>query len=390
MELNNLILDFEGFRKHFQINHISFDDFINKAHTNRGILIKDWLNNFKEDDLRKQNKDEILNNLYKIMVTEVEENLLRWFNDHISINNVDKFFNIKIDNEILFENILKGRTNNLTRIIKNISFYEIYNTPKIHFNTKPTLYLTLKAFFEDFCLPRCCGLPMGIKKILNHDVGSLYAIMRGTECKASVFNPYTALYIFEKIFKAKKIFTPVLDWNSYLIGFLNSTAEEYVGVDVIPTIVEQAKTISSNFQNKETFFYCCPSEKLENNYDILKYHNYFDTIFFSPPYFDLEKYNSSEQSFKNYENYDLWLENYWRKTCILCQKLLSKDGHFGFVVSDYKNKNWIYLSNDLLKIAQEYFDLDKQYLLGWNSFKMLDSEKMKNGNFENFYFMKSK
>jgi hypothetical protein len=69
---------------------------------------------------------------------------------------------------------------------------------------------------------------------------------------------------------------------------------------------------------------------------------------------------------------------------------MTDDGHFGFVVSDYKNKEWVNISNDLLKIAEEFFELEHHYLIGWNSFKVLDSEKMKNGNMENFYFMKRK
>lgn len=378
------ILFFNEFRRFFNTKKISFSEFLEKAHTNRNILLTDWLDNFKDDDIRKINKNEYLQSLYKIMVVDSEENLLKWYEQHISIENINDYIYFDLDKEILNEKIISGNTKNLTRIIKNIFFENVYDTRKIGFNTKPTLFLTLKSMFEDFCLPRCCGLPMACKKILNNNVGGLYAIIRGTENKASIFNPYTASYIFDRIFQANKILTPVLDWNSYLIGFFNSNATEYVGIDVIPDVVNNAELISKNF-NKKTKFYCCPSEKIDSRFNFSNiYKNYFDSIFFSPPYFDLEKYKGGEQSIDNYKTYNEWLEQYWDKTCQLCKDVLDDNGHFGFVISNYNNNN---ISEDLLNIAKKYFSLNEHFLLKWNSFKVLDSEKMKKGNFENFYFM---
>lgn len=386
------ILLLQDFMKYFNINKsVTFDEFKNKAVTNRGILIKDWLDTFPSTDIRCQNKNLILERLYQIMVIDRYKNLELWYNQHIYMDNIKNYTNFKLDTNILDGNIIKGRINNLTRINKNLFFEDIYNTKKISFNTKPTLFQTLKAFFEEYCLFRCASLPMGIKKVLDNNVGALYAILRGTENKASTFNPYTAGCIFQDIYKAKKVFTPTLGWGAYLMGFFNTNGVEYVGVDVIPKVVDVCGEISKYYGTKNTKFICCPSEQLDSRLNFSSdYQKHFDSIFLSPPYFELEKYDGGEQSISNFPNYKDWLEGYWRATCEICSKVITDDGHFGFVVSDYKNKNWVSLSDDLLAIAQDYFDLEQHYLLGWNSFKILDSEKMKNGNFENFYFMKAK
>jgi len=388
------ITTLQDFMNHFNINNsISFNDFKDKAVTNRGILIKDWLDNFPITDFRKVNKDKILEMLYSIMVTNRKINLEIWYNEHIALVDVKQYTHFKLDTNILAGNIIKGKTNNLTRINKNLFFDDVYNTRKISFNTKPTLFQTLKAVYEDYTLPRCWGLPMGIKKVLDNNVGALYAILRGTENKASTFNPYTASWIFENIYQADKIFTPVIDWDSYLIGFFNTTASEYVGVDVIPKTIRVSKEVSNYYNDptKLTTFYCCPSEQLEKRIGFAThYKKHFDSIFLSPPYFELEQYNDGEQSINTFPNYKDWLDGYWKETCRLCSQVMTDDGHFGFVASNYKNKQWVNIADDLLAVAQEFFDLDQHYLIGWNSFKVLDSEKMKKGNFENFYFMRAK
>lgn len=387
---------FGDFIQEFNISKISFIEFTNKATTNRGILITEWLDSFPDTDLRKQNKDKILSILYNFMVIDAEKNLEIWFNEHIKIDDLDKYTKFNLDKNIIDNDIINGKYNNLTRINKSLFWKEIYDTPKLGYNTKPTLFLTLKAVFEEYCLPRCWGLPMGIKKVLNNDASGLYAILRGTEQKASTFNPYTIGYIIENIYKAKKIFTPVLGWNSYLLGSFNTNVEEYIGVDVIDKVVDNAKEISEYYESngniKKTKFYCCPSEKLDETYNFVdEYDKYFDSAFLSPPYFNLEKYRDGEQSILNFPNYNDWLTGYWEETCKLCYDVLQNDGHFGFVVSDYKDgKTWMNISEDMLKIAKKYFTLENQYYITWNSFKILDSEKMKNGNFENFYFMSKK
>ena len=48
--------------------------------------------------------------------------------------------------------------------------------------------------------------------------------------------------------------------------------------------------------------------------DYSKYENYFDTIFTSPPYFNVEKYSDEDtQSYVRYKNIDSWNEDFLHK-----------------------------------------------------------------------------
>ena len=48
--------------------------------------------------------------------------------------------------------------------------------------------------------------------------------------------------------------------------------------------------------------------------DYSKYENHFDTIFTSPPYFNVEKYSDEDtQSYVRYKNIDSWNKNFLHK-----------------------------------------------------------------------------
>ena len=61
--------------------------------------------------------------------------------------------------------------------------------------------------------------------------------------------------------------------------------------------------------------------------DYTKYENHFDSIFTSPPYFDVEKYSDEEtQSYKRYTTIDSWNKNFLHKTIGKLIPTLKKDG----------------------------------------------------------------
>ena len=80
--------------------------------------------------------------------------------------------------------------------------------------------------------------------------------------------------------------------------------------------------------------------------------NYFDIIFFSPPYFKLELYRGKNQSTELYKNYDDWLSKYWEVTIQLCRKVLKKNGNMAYIIGDY-DKN--YIVKDMNNITKKYF-----------------------------------
>ena len=102
----------------------------------------------------------------------------------------------------------------------------------------------------------------------------------------------------------------------------------------------------------ETF--CIPSEKMSS---VLP--EKYDKIFFCPPYFDLEVYAGENQSTALYNDYDTWLDKYWRQTVIESDIVLKKDGVFSFVMGALISG--IPLASDMLKIAEEKFTLVDTY-----------------------------
>ena len=106
--------------------------------------------------------------------------------------------------------------------------------------------------------------------------------------------------------------------------------------------------------------YCKGSEILAKNAAFRrKYAGHFDTVFFSPPYYELEMYAGDAQSVRKYKTYPEWLEGYWRPTVELCHHVLVKGGgatnHTGlgkmcFIISDYEGHS---LVKDMKAIAVE-------------------------------------
>lgn len=126
-----------------------------------------------------------------------------------------------------------------------------------------------------------------------------------------------------------------------------------------------------------------------------KYSNHFDTVLFSPPYFNLELYESENQSVDytksefSPDDYSNWLSKYWNETCKLCSEVLSDNSTFAFVISDYKwGWGYVPISEDMLNIAKMYFDHVDTFTLNWHGFTTSSAEKRKTGNMENLFVLR--
>jgi hypothetical protein len=67
-----------------------------------------------------------------------------------------------------------------------------------------------------------------------------------------------------------------------------------------------------------------------------KYKQYFDVVFFSPPYYRLEIYPGKNQSTERYKTYEEWLQGYWENTVKLCWHILQPGGRLCYIISNYK------------------------------------------------------
>ena len=81
-------------------------------------------------------------------------------------------------------------------------------------------------------------------------------------------------------------------------------------------------------------------------------------MFFSPPYYRLELYDSDNQSTHKYKSYESWLINYWEKTVNLCAQVLQDNGKMCYILSGYGSHNtqsFIDLITDMNNITKKYF-----------------------------------
>ena len=141
-------------------------------------------------------------------------------------------------------------------------------------------------------------------------------------------------------------------WGDRLAGFYcGETTSHYVGIDPntlnhpnYERQVEFYKKHQTLFEEeKKVDLVCEPAEDV----DYSKYENYFDTIFTSPPYFNVEKYSDEDtQSYVRYKNIDSWNKNFLHKAIGKMIPTLKKDGILAVNIAD------VYSAKD-----KDYFDI---------------------------------
>ena len=389
---------FEEFKKVFMMERRSW---VNKP---RYENVYEHLKSLPETDWRNSKnpalwgeplmRDELMNVFYHFFVLTREEKLKWFFDKYVSAKGIDmRGMNFQ-ENIRLPDGSINGQMRSIySRIIKNIHYEHIYGSDKINTDNPPVLkfieaFRTYKAHYQ-FKQPSSC------KKMKDNwlDFFKLFLIILS---RMSVFNPYTFGWITKNVLRSKRIFTPVLGWSSYALGCINNPdIEEYVASDVIPEVCEKTDQLfdltGSRIKRK---IYCCPDEELDARHDFSNvYKEHFDSVLFSPPYFDLELYNSENQSCDSYKDYNDWLEKYWHATVKVCYNVLQKGGKFAFVISDYKYKEngkgpfvERHISKDLKDIALKYFKHVKDDRICWNN-NVKFVGKQKDGVFENLYIM---
>ena len=255
----------------------------------------------------------------------------------------------------------------LKNVIRNMYWKEILKETQSGIDNIPTYMDTIDGLFKEYLIHYKLLSPNSLGKISREkredgvEGGRFGSVLSSMYFRASIMNPYVPFSLNKRKFKSESVFTPTLGWTSYAYGLLESGVKEYVGIDVIPVVCKKTdKFIHRYYPSVKKDIRCIPSEKLakDNNF-ITRYRDHFDLIFFSPPYFALEKYPGKEQSINNYSNYTEWLNKYWRPTVELCSKVLSKEGSMCYILSDYgssvSSKQHYSLMDDMQTIVKESF-----------------------------------
>jgi hypothetical protein len=264
---------------------------------------------------------------------------------------------------------------------------------------------------EEFKLRNSLAGPAYFDQICKYDgdPGAFWqAFMLGAN-RPSTFNPATYKGILDNLFQGETLFAPVMGWNAYQLAFYSSKFNKFIATDVIPDVVDnghllhqeylqynqslQDSILSKLFENetkdKQIDLYLCPSEQLVARHDFAKkYKDSVDAVLFSPPYFDLEIYDSEDQSFTNFPNYQDWLRGYWEETVKLCKTVMKPGARFGFVISNYRNADKVMttISQDMRDVAKKHLTQIDHYRVQWSAMGgSRQAKKTRNGNFEDLW-----
>ncbi len=306
-------------------------------------------------------------------ITNRNDYLTRFFSVSLKIQETPKIREIEPMNPNEMNN---NKLVNYKNIIRNMFWLDILKNTKSGFENNPSYINVLEELYFNNIIDYKLLTPSAIHYIQKNRIGSVYS---SYYFRASIMNPYLVYSIHKSLIQGSRIFTPTLGWASYCYGFLEcDEVLEYVGTDVIQTVCEKtAQFAKTNYPNKIVDIYCSPSEDLLANPEFIhKYTEYFDTVFFSPPYYCLEIYEGEQQSTFKYNTYELWLDNYWRKTIELCKLVLKKGGKLCYILSGYGSNSGSYkkmgfydLLNDMNAITDEFFTkIDTQNLYNKNVF----------------------
>lgn len=166
---------------------------------------------------------------------------------------------------------------------------------------------------------------------------------------ASQFRPSAAKAIYD-YFKSERVLDFSMGWGDRLAGAHTSEfVKRYVGIEpninLIGNYVRQIKTyndLNNNDKSYKFHYGCAEDNQIVTNEP-------FDLIFTSPPYFDKEKYDQSEnQSYKKYKNFDSWMKNFLFKSIDLRAETLKSGGYLVINISDIYTRKKRYRICDIM------------------------------------------
>ena len=153
-------------------------------------------------------------------------------------------------------------------------------------------------------------------------------------------------------FKPAKVLDFSAGWGDRLIGAIAYDCE-YLGID-------PSNCMNPNY--KKIINTLCSSSK-KKQYKIIKggfedvkiKKNYYDLVFTSPPFFDLEVYeNSDTQSIEKFDTVEKWKNNFLFPSIKKSFESLKKNKHLALYITDYKNNYYIKDMKDYIKYELGY------------------------------------
>jgi len=172
---------------------------------------------------------------------------------------------------------------------------------------------------------------------------------------ASQFRPSSAKALYE-LFDAKRIYDPCGGWGDRMTAAMASDIEFYYCRDVNPLVFAGYTLQQQYYQTDVEIAYefkgseiDCPNE------------DFFDLVFTSPPYYKVERYQSSNsdtmQSHDKFDEFNDWLQGYLFQMITHAYRSLKEGGYLAINISDcYANSVSNKIVMPMIEFIQESFD----------------------------------
>ena len=190
------------------------------------------------------------------------------------------------------------------------------------------------------------------------------------------FKPNVAKVLYDKL-GSENILDFSAGWGDRLAGFYASeTSEYYVGIDPRkenhPIYEEQAEFYHKHMTVFEVQKKCDFIESPAEEVDFMVYKDFFDTVFTSPPYFNVERYSYDEtQSWVRHKEINEWNENFLQKTLKNLWCSVKSGGYLLVNISDvYSNskwstdRGWLEICNPMNDFLSTFTDSEYQGCIG--------------------------
>ena len=190
------------------------------------------------------------------------------------------------------------------------------------------------------------------------------------------FKPNVAKVLYDKL-GSENILDFSAGWGDRLAGFYASeTSEYYLGIDPRkenhPIYEEQAEFYHKHMTVFEVQKKCDFIESPAEEVDFMGYKDFFDTVFTSPPYFNVERYSYDEtQSWVRHKEINEWNENFLQKTLKNLWCSVKSGGYLLVNISDvYSNskwstdRGWLEICNPMNDFLSTFTDSEYQGCIG--------------------------
>lgn len=260
------------------------------------------------------------------------------------------------ESPMLLANINNNAEVKYKNVIRNMYYKDILKNTKSGIDNVKSFLTVLDDLYNHRVIDYKILTPSARFYTKNGRIGSVFSSFY---FRASILNPYVIYSLNHRLLKGTRIFTPTLGWSSYCYGFMECPhVIEYVGNDIIPSVCKKTEKFARTFYpEKASTIWCEPSENLLTHPAFMrKYKNYFDVVFFSPPYYRLELYPGKKQSTERYQTYEEWLQGYWEKTIQMCWHVLEPGGRLCYIISNYQESERpnINLVQDMVEITKKH------------------------------------